>query len=196
MRSLLPLDAARTWWWLAAGYAGAIYASAYWVRFASSHLRERGLLAATVAGLGAAGLTGFVVWWSRERPSPAAWSLLVPAGIVYLALWGALERFEERIHLLQYGLLGAILFRAFVLQARQSRRGLWRRPALGAFLLASALGWLDEGIQHLLPNRYYDLRDVGLNAVSAAVAVALVALRRRALRGSAVQWAATRRETG
>ena len=35
----------------------------------------------------------------------------------------------------------------------------------------SAFGWLDEGIQWLLPGRVYDLRDVGFNALAAAMAV-------------------------
>ena len=33
------------------------------------------------------------------------------------------------------------------------------------------LGWLDEGIQWLLPNRVYDIRDVGFNALAAVMAV-------------------------
>jgi VanZ family protein len=192
--SFLPTGAERGWWLLAAAYTAAIYASAYYVRFASSHLRERGLLAATVAGLGAAGAAGFVVWWARGRPSLAVWALLPPAGLVYLETWRRLERFEERIHLLEYGLLGAVLYHAFVLHAQRAGPGRWRWPALGAFVLATTLGWLDEGIQHLLPNRYYDLRDVGLNALAAGMAILLVALRRRDAHSSAIQWPSTTRK--
>jgi VanZ family protein len=37
-------------------------------------------------------------------------------------------------------------------------------------VVTSALGWIDEGIQALLPNRVYDLRDVGTNAFAAVMA--------------------------
>ena len=40
------------------------------------------------------------------------------------------------------------------------------------FLSSAALGWTDEGIQAFLPNRVYDLRDVGFNALAGAMAVA------------------------
>ena len=33
------------------------------------------------------------------------------------------------------------------------------------------LGWLDEGIQALLPNRVYDLRDVFFNSVAAGLVI-------------------------
>ena len=32
-------------------------------------------------------------------------------------------------------------------------------------------GWIDEGIQEILPNRFYDLRDVAMNAAGGALAV-------------------------
>ncbi len=34
-----------------------------------------------------------------------------------------------------------------------------------------ALGWIDEGIQSLLPNRVYDMRDVGVNAIAALMTI-------------------------
>ena len=36
------------------------------------------------------------------------------------------------------------------------------------------LGWLDEGFQSILPNRIYDLRDVGSNALAASLVLAWV----------------------
>ena len=64
--------------------------------------------------------------------------------------------------------------------------GAWRAAA-GAWLLTALAGWLDEGIQGLLPNRVYDLRDVGFNALAGALALAsaaaLEAARQRARRG-------------
>ncbi len=55
-------------------------------------------------------------------------------------------------------------------------------PAELTVVVTALLGWIDEGIQSLLPNRAYDLRDVGFNALAglmAIVASLLLALARR-----------------
>ena len=45
-----------------------------------------------------------------------------------------------------------------------------------AVLLTTIVGWLDEGIQAVLPNRVYDLRDVAFNALAAVVCLIAVEL--------------------
>lgn len=45
-------------------------------------------------------------------------------------------------------------------------------PAVLAFALAVLAGSIDEGIQWILPNRYFGLRDIGFNSAAAALAVA------------------------
>ncbi len=86
---------------------------------------------------------------------------------------------QERLHLVEYGAL-ALLVRAAVAESvavralgeRVTSVDIW---ALGAVTL---IGWLDEAVQGILPNRMYDLRDVGFNAFAAALAlVAAAALR-------------------
>ncbi|MDX1630617.1 MAG: VanZ family protein [Thermoanaerobaculia bacterium] len=176
-----PTGRERWLWSLAGLYVGLIYGSAYFVRFAAARLRDEGVLTPVVAGVGTAAVVGAVTWWSQQGIDPRELLLLVPAGALYLALWTHLERVEERIHLVEYGILGLLLHEALVLHRRGSPDRGWRHPALGAVILVAALGWLDEGIQHLLPNRYYDLRDVALNAVAGILAVGLVAARRRFL---------------
>jgi VanZ family protein len=47
-------------------------------------------------------------------------------------------------------------------------------------LVTTVLGWLDEAFQWLVPDRVYDLRDVGFNALAGLVAVAAT---------SALRWA-------
>ena len=52
----------------------------------------------------------------------------------------------------------------------------WRRfPALAAGVLNAAVGWGDELVQGVLPNRVYDLRDVLLNAIAGALVVTVAA---------------------
>lgn len=77
---------------------------------------------------------------------------------------------EEKIHFVEYGFLAYLIYRALRLNLS--------RPTgyVGAFFLTALLGWIDEGIQHLLPNRYYQLDDVLLNAASGALGLALLFL--------------------
>ena len=77
---------------------------------------------------------------------------------------------EERTHLFEYGLVGVLLFQALT-ERKQNGRQVWS-PALIAIVVTALLGWLDEGIQAILPNRVYDIRDVGFNALAGLLAIA------------------------
>lgn len=75
---------------------------------------------------------------------------------------------EERIHLLQYGFLVFLVFRAFAVD----QKGVV--VYLKAFALTSMAGWIDECIQGILPNRYYQISDVVLNALSGLMALGII----------------------
>lgn len=76
-------------------------------------------------------------------------------------LWG---RPEEAIHLVEYGVLAL-----FVTLALRGRFQTWLVvPA--ATLLCSAAGCIDEVVQWFTPGRFFDFRDIGLNAGAAALA--------------------------
>lgn len=70
----------------------------------------------------------------------------------------------ERTHLFEYGLV-AVLIQQALTERAQHGRGVGS-PAIFAITSTALLGWLDEGTQALLPNRVYDLRDVGVNALT------------------------------
>ena len=76
----------------------------------------------------------------------------------------------ERTHLFEYGIVGILVHAALLERVANGGRVRW--PAVTAALAAAALGWIDEGIQAVLPNRVYDLRDVAFNALAGAMAVA------------------------
>ena len=90
---------------------------------------------------------------------------------------------EERTHLFEYGIVAVLIYKALIERVRNGEKV--PAPAVIAIMVTALLGWLDEGIQVLLPNRVYDIRDVGFNALAGLMAItASVALERtRQLRG-------------
>ncbi len=88
------------------------------------------------------------------------------AGVLGLYIYFTLKLWrapEEAVHFLEYGLLGLLLFRALSLTVRD------KTVYLTAFLCGSLVGTVDEILQWLTPGRYWDFRDVGLNALAAGL---------------------------
>ncbi len=67
---------------------------------------------------------------------------------------------EEAVHFLEYGLLGFFLFRAWRLTIPD------KAAYLASFLTGTLIGTFDEIFQWFMPGRYWDIRDVGLNALA------------------------------
>ncbi len=76
---------------------------------------------------------------------------------------------EERTHLFEYGVVATLIHQALL--ERQRNGDSVFSPALFAIFATALLGWLDEGIQAILPNRVYDIRDVGFNALAGLMAI-------------------------
>lgn len=74
---------------------------------------------------------------------------------------------EEKVHFVEYGFLAFLVYKAVISD--------WKNPQsyLIACIITSLFGWGDEGIQYLLPNRYYQWQDVVLNAVSGGLGLYL-----------------------
>lgn len=72
---------------------------------------------------------------------------------------------EERLHFLEYGILGCLVLKAM--------EGGWRLPFLSSFVFVSIVGGGDEAIQWLLPNRVGDLRDVLMNSFGGVLGIAI-----------------------
>jgi hypothetical protein len=90
------------------------------------------------------------------------WLVLISVTYVYftLKLW---PNPEEAVHFIEYGLLGFFLYRALRHNIRDNS------IYLVAFLIGSIVGTFDEILQWVVPQRYFDLRDVGLNALSSGL---------------------------
>lgn len=94
-----------------------------------------------------------------RSPANYLWLLLVTVIYFYftLKLWNVPV---EAVHFLEYGLLGFFLFRALNFHIKD------KNIYIIAFLCGSLVGIFDEILQWMIPLRYWDIRDVGLNAFS------------------------------
>ncbi|HDO23562.1 MAG TPA: VanZ family protein [Nitrospirae bacterium] len=88
--------------------------------------------------------------------------LIVIPIIVSLVFILHMERPEERMHFLEYGVLGFMVTKALGLRFKQ---------VLLAVIFISLAGSLDEFIQFFLPNRVGDLRDVVMNAAGGGLGI-------------------------
>ena len=163
----------RRLWMAAAACLASIYVAIFFARPVVDFLRARGALQGTV--LAAFLLAAAIVLWQSWRQRPSGRELLAVAvcGVLYVLVLGQLERHEERLHFIEYG-----LFAGLVEAALRERRS--RLPGLVAVVVTFAAGWIDEGIQGLVPARVYDLRDVVFNTLAGILAVTSVTLLRLA----------------
>ncbi len=170
----------RLWGWVLVVLA-AIYATLVPAPVLAEALRERDLL--RISGVTLLVTVSLVlgVLLVRRRPGQREIGVALGIVVVYVMALIRMGSWEERTHLFEYGLVGILIYHALRERMRNGR-GV-RAPAIFAVLATALLGWLDEGIQALLPNRVYDLRDVGFNALAGLMAVTSTAVLLRARRG-------------
>lgn len=149
-----------------------LYATLGVVRPIANALRDSGFMRVAVASCFAAtaALLGWVIFRRAENRRPRVAISLACAGAVYALVILPLESPEEKIHFIQYGAV------ALLASAAAPREWSHRTRFVAAALFTAAAGWVDEGIQALLPSRFYDLRDVAFNASAGLIALAAAAL--------------------
>ena len=148
-------------------YLGVIYSTLGVIRVVSNALRDAGVLRLTVGITFAVVVAALLVTLGLKKPR--TWVTLIIAGAVYGAVLWQMDSPEEKIHFIEYGVVAVLAYFA----APERLTGLGRYLAAAVFTLAA--GWLDEGIQALLPSRYYDLRDVAFNAAAGVLALCVLA---------------------
>lgn len=84
-----------------------------------------------------------------KRTGLISWQLLFVSIIIFVFIPYQMERYEERIHFVCFGLLGFSTYRAFDIRA--------------AVMVSGLVGSGDELLQHFLSSRVGDLRDVAMN---------------------------------
>jgi hypothetical protein len=159
----------RLWFWTLAVLV-AIYATLGLAGKLAGYLREYNLLGVAY-GLGMLLAVGAVIaQWVKSRPGRREIWVTLGVVAVYFMAWVRIENPAERTHLFEYGLVAVFIYQALSERLRNGRRV--PIPAGIAIIATALMGWLDEGIQAILPNRVYDLRDVGVNALAGLLAIA------------------------
>lgn len=157
---------------IAALATALLFASIPLVRWAQRQLSDRvdvrWITAAVLAGVLLALVAALVVLRRsrrRLRTADVVWLTALAATAGWIA-WELRHLPEEAIHLLEYGVLAVLLYRAM-------------RPAepdvailAAVVLLGTLVGTVDEIIQWIIPERYWGLRDVAVNGGATALAVA------------------------
>jgi len=146
-------------WLLLCAYIFLIYSTLGLVGQWSEFLSEHGL-AQIITGAAVALFLFLTIVWGWQRASRKQRFERVGIGILLFTAALLVNFPEERIHLVEYGLLGLMLGWAF--QGSSRWPDLW--PL--AVALAWMAGWGDELIQAVLPNRVYDIRDIVLNGLA------------------------------
>lgn len=167
-------------WGLAVGYVAIVYATV--PVFPDVWRRLRELTGPGIAHLGTILVAGSALYlavraWRRARIEVALWRLPVLVLVLGLYAWllSVFGRYPaERLHLLEYGVMAVVLLRALSLHRQH--------PAAYAYawalVLTTIIGFGDETIQWILPQRFFELKDVALNVAAGSLGLALTALAR------------------
>ena len=161
----------RLWLWVLAVMA-AIYATLGLAQTLAETLRERCLLDISI---GLFLLCMFLVAATvltqglKVRPGGAEVAVIISVATAYLLVFTRMTVPTERSHLIEYGVVGILIFEALTERASHGRRV--PLPPLLAVLATATLGVLDECIQAILPNRVFDPVDILFNLLAGTMAV-------------------------
>ena len=181
----LGLERCRAWG-LAILYIGFVYSTIplmpqVWGtldQYTQGANRYLGVLAVVAAG----GVVAARIWRRVRGRHWGPYAALGLIGLAYVYLLVALTTFPaERLHLVEYGFVGYVLFNALRLDLGE------RRAYIGSLVLTALVGFGDESIQWILPQRFFELKDVQLNVVSGALGLLLLRFARGAEKAGEVR---------
>lgn len=153
----------RAWVWTVL-YTAVLLGSAAYVRPAATAIRRAlgpafGLAAALSYVVLAFGCLAVIFRRPSGRARVTAGAALGLVILVLAVCLSVIESPEERIHFIEFGLLGGLALRAF----EHALPVGW--ASASATLYALGIGVMDELYQGILPGRFYDVRDIVMNGV-------------------------------
>lgn len=152
------------------GVLAAIYSTLGPARTLADALRERNVLEASIVIVALLVVGGVAVSWAKKRPGWREIGVGLGVALVYLMIGVRINSWEERTHLIEYGVVAALIHQALLERVRNGRRVRW--PAALTVLLTALLGTIDEAIQAFLPSRVFDARDIFFNAFAGFMVIA------------------------
>ena len=106
----------------------------------------------------------------RKQKSVLKYFVLTFAVCGFFAVINYAQTPAEKIHLGEYGLLGILLYNALKIEFNRFDFKLY----IYAVVMCTAIGVIDEVIQGILPNRFFDWRDIFMNAISGALPLLVI----------------------
>lgn len=156
---------------LTIGIGMFIVASASFTRqlsnFARARIGEGGFLFLVILTLIIL-LLLFLIFVIRRKPRFINLSMIIMMLIIGVIVVWRIKIPEEKIHILEYAVLGWFAGRDLIKTSSKIRK---LRGLILACAVCIAVGILDEAFQKILPNRYFDLRDIALNSLGGALGV-------------------------
>jgi choline-sulfatase len=128
-------------------------------------IRYIGILAVVLVGVA-------ILWQTWRRVGKRTWKPYVVLGCIGLVYGYLLKEYtvfpSERLHLVEYGFVGYFFFKALSIDFSN------RHAYIASFVLTVLVGVGDECIQWVLPQRFFELKDVQLNAISGGLGLLLL----------------------
>jgi hypothetical protein len=107
---------------------------------------------------------------NRERYSVSQYLWFSLICCLYGLVIYILELPEEQVHFIEYGILSALIYVALTHDI--NNRSIYFISALIVFVF----GTIDEVVQWLLPNRFFDIRDLIMNGTAGILVQLLIAM--------------------
>ena len=174
----------RRLWFALAFVVAAVYSTLGLQRALAEVLRETGLLAPLFIISFAAVIAAVPLIATRFRLGGLQVGVILGVLVAYVMVFVRMGISEERTHLIEYGVIGALAYAAFRERSVRVENSL--PPAIVALALTTLIGLADECIQWVLPSRVFDWRDVFFNFLAGTTAI---------LASSAIDWAGRSRKT-
>ena len=169
-----PAGSARRAWWAVAGWVTMLYVGVFYARAFQELVARtigRNAFMVVAAGVVLVGLLWLVRALRRSCPSARVYAAAVLTAAVYLGgVWHLRQAPEEAMHLLEYGGLSLLVFRALAFSVRDPL------IYLSAALFCGLVGTGDEVLQWAAPRRAFDFRDITINVLSGSGLQVLLAL--------------------
>lgn len=96
--------------------------------------------------------------------------LAIILGVFSWMTWSLRANPEEALHFVQYGVLGLLIYRA--LSHRVDDHSIY----FAGTMIGASFGIIDELIQWVVPRRFFDFRDIGINILAVLLVQAAIAL--------------------